>query len=180
MAQDLRDRHPVAPPPRRDSFLQASQSLPHPQGKPLAAVKAWPSFALDPAPPASLHDPPNTATPPTSATPPAQISQSIAFGRRREGRALLPATELPEQASPSPAVPTILPAKSAPSTHSPSAAGLETCLGIRLNNSLPPPPLAAQQSPVPCGPAQGPARQKNSLRCRGFPGPWKSRTGCEK
>src|SRR3989442_2811320 len=106
---------PIAPRPRPGFSLRAFRSLPHPRGKPPAAAKAWPSFAPDPAPPASLHDPPSTATLPKSAKPPARISQSIAFGRRREGTAPPPAAELPEQAFPSPAAPPIPAAKSAPS-----------------------------------------------------------------
>src|SRR5438477_539572 len=96
-------------------FLQAFRSLPHLRGKPLAAAKASPSFALAPALLASLLAPPNTATPPRSAPLPARISQSIVPGRHRADRLLRPLAISRQRASPSPVVPTIPLAKFAPS-----------------------------------------------------------------
>src|SRR5207302_562023 len=96
-------------------FLQAFRSLPRLRGKPLAAAKASPSFALAPAPLASLLAPPNTATLPTSAPLPARIFQSIVPGRHRADRLLRPIAISRQRASPSPAVPAIPLAKFASS-----------------------------------------------------------------
>src|SRR5260370_40688512 len=115
MARDRRGTRRTAPRPRHGFFLRASRSLPHPRGNPPAAAKAWEAFVLVRTPPASLRAPPSTAKRPKSATVPARICRSIVHGRRREGTALLPAGELPEWVSPSPAAPTILRAKGAPS-----------------------------------------------------------------
>src|SRR5258708_5803705 len=105
----------AAPRLRRGFSPPASRSLPGPPGNPPAAAKAPPWFPPDPAPPAPLLAPPNNATPPRSATLQPRISRPIVFGRHREGTALLPAAESPEWASPSPAVPAILPATLVPS-----------------------------------------------------------------
>src|SRR6266478_362549 len=115
MAPDPLGTRRAAPRPRRGFSPPASRSLRYPRGKPPAAAKASPWFAPDPAPPVSLLAPPNNATPPRSATLQPRISRPIVFGRRREGTALLPAAESPEWASPSPAVPAILPATLVPS-----------------------------------------------------------------
>src|SRR5712692_3186211 len=115
MARDFRGTRRTAPQPRHGFFLRASRSLPHPRGKQPAAAKAWEAFVLVRTPPASPRAPPNTAKRPRSATLPARTSRSIVSGRRREDTALLPAGELPEWVSPSPAAPTILWAKRAPS-----------------------------------------------------------------
>src|SRR5438552_10793856 len=96
-------------------FLQAFRSLPRLRGKPPAGAKASPSFALAPAPLASLLAPPNTATLPTSAPLPAQTLQSIARGRHRADRLLRPVAISLQRASPSPVVPAIPLAKFAPS-----------------------------------------------------------------
>src|SRR5438132_10311281 len=96
-------------------FLQAFRSLPRLRGKPLAAAKASPSFALAPALLASLRALPNTATRPRSAPLPAQTLQSIARGRHRADRLLRPVAISRQRASPSPAVPAIPLAKFAPS-----------------------------------------------------------------
>src|SRR5260370_1414292 len=115
MARDFRGTRRTAPRPRHGFFLRASRSLPHPRGKPPAAAKAWEAFVLVRTPPASPRAPPSTVKRPRSATLPGRISRSIVPGRRREGTALLPAGELPEWVSPSPAAPAILRAKRAPS-----------------------------------------------------------------
>src|SRR5438876_8436654 len=96
MAQGPSDRRPVARLLLRGFFLRAFQWLLHPQGKPLAMARAWPSFAPDPEPPAFPRDPPNSATPPRFAMFPAQIFQSIARGWHRADTPLPPATELQE------------------------------------------------------------------------------------
>src|SRR6266704_4137345 len=111
MARDLRDTHRAAPPPRPGFSRRASRALPHPQGKPLAAAKASPSFAPGPAPPASRLDPPSIATPPKPEPPLAQIFQSIVRDKRRADRLLHPAAIVPEWAFLSPGVPAILSVK---------------------------------------------------------------------
>src|SRR5882724_529257 len=118
MAPDSPDTHRGSPPPLRGFSLPAFRSLLRPQGTPPAAVKASPSFALDPSPPGFRLAPPNSATPPTPATLPAQISRSIAPGTNPAGTAPRPATKSPGSSSLSPAEPAILPVKSAPSAPS--------------------------------------------------------------
>src|SRR6266699_5249546 len=115
MARDLRDTHRAAPQLRPVFSPRASRSLPHSQGKPLAAAKASPSFAPGPAPPASRLDPQSIATPPKPEPPPAQIFQSIVRDKRRADRLLHPAAIVPEWAFLSPAVPAILLVKHGPS-----------------------------------------------------------------
>src|SRR6266571_2877982 len=115
MARDLRDTHRAAPRLRPGFSPRASRSLPHPQGKPLAAAKASPSFAPGPAPPASRLDPPSIATPPKPEPPLAQIFQSIVRDKRRADRLLHPAAIVPEWAFLSPGVPAILLVKHGPS-----------------------------------------------------------------
>src|SRR6266566_5386073 len=111
MARDLRDTHRAAPRLRPGFSRRASRALPHPQGKPIAAAKAWPSFAPGPAPPASRLDPPSIATPPKPEPPLAQIFQSIVRGKRRGDRLLHPAAISPEWAFLSLGVPAILSVK---------------------------------------------------------------------
>src|SRR5260370_18840337 len=115
MARDFRGTQLTAPRPRPGFSLRASRSLPHPRGKPPAAAKAWEEFVLVRTPPASPRAPPSTAKRPKSATLPAPISRSIVSGRRREGPALLPAEELPEWDSLSPAAQAILQPQREPS-----------------------------------------------------------------
>src|SRR5882724_5208939 len=115
MAPDSPDTHRGSPPPLRGFSLPAFRSLLRPQRTRPAAVKASPSFALDPSPPGFRLAPPNSATPPTPATLPAQISRSIAPGTNPAGTVPLPATKSPGSSSLSPAEPAILPVKSAPS-----------------------------------------------------------------
>src|SRR6266851_9728231 len=115
MVRDLRDTHRAAPRLRPGFSRRASRALPHPQGKPLAAAKASPSFAPGPAPPASRLDPPSIATPPKPEPPLAQIFQSILRGRCRGDRLLHPAAISPEWAFLSLGVPAILLVRHGPS-----------------------------------------------------------------
>src|SRR6266851_9274523 len=108
MVRDLRDTHRAAPWLLPGFSPRASRALPHPQGKPLAAAKASPSFAPGPAPPASRLDPPSIATPPKPEPPLAQIFQSILRGRCRGDRLLHPAAISPEWAFLSLGVPATL------------------------------------------------------------------------